>query len=84
VVKCDAYGHGVVQCARALEGNISMDLSTIDVTGIAGAALGDEVLLIGASGQCSVTAADQARWAGTIPYEITCGLSPRVPRIYLQ
>jgi alanine racemase len=67
-----------------LVGNISMDLSTIDVTGIAGAELGDEVLLIGASGQCSVTAADQARWAGTIPYEITCGLAPRVPRIYLQ
>jgi len=64
-------------------GNISMDLSTIDVTAIPGVAVGDEVLLIGASGQCSVTAEDQAQWADTIPYEITCGLSPRVPRIYL-
>ena len=65
-------------------GNISMDLSTIDVTAIPNVALGDEVLLIGASGQCKLTAQDQAQWAGTIPYEITCGLAARVQRIYLD
>jgi alanine racemase len=65
-------------------GNISMDLTTIDVTDIPEAAIGDEVLLIGRSEHCSVGADDQARLAGTIVYEILCGLSPRVPRVYLE
>jgi alanine racemase len=64
-------------------GNISMDLTTIDVTGIDGAQIGDEVILIGSSGECRVTIFDHAHWASTIPYEIICGLSPRVPRIHV-
>jgi alanine racemase len=65
-------------------GNISMDLTTIDVTGIPEAAIGDEVLLIGRSPRCAIGADDQARLANTITYEILCGLSPRVPRIYVE
>jgi alanine racemase len=65
-------------------GNISMDLTTIDVTDIPEAAIGDEVLLIGRSEHCSIGADDQARLAGTIVYEILCGLSPRVPRVYVE
>lgn len=65
-------------------GNISMDLTMIDVTDIAEAAIGDEVLLIGRSEHCSVGADDQARLANTIVYEILCGLSPRVPRVYVE
>jgi alanine racemase len=67
-----------------IAGNVSMDLTTIDVTDIPQAAIGDEVLLIGRSPHCSVGADDQARIAGTIVYEILCGLSPRVPRIYVE
>ncbi len=63
-------------------GRISMDLTTIDVTGVPGAEVGDEVLLIGRTAHCSVTAEDQAKWVGTIPYEITCGINWRVPRVY--
>jgi alanine racemase len=65
-------------------GNVSMDLTMIDVTDIPQAAIGDEVLLIGRSPHCSIGADDQARLAGTIVYEILCGLSPRVPRIYVE
>ncbi len=65
-------------------GNISMDLTMIDVTDIPDAAIGDEVLLIGRSPHCSIGADDQARLANTIVYEILCGLSPRVPRIYVE
>jgi alanine racemase len=65
-------------------GRISMDLTTIDVTGVPGAEIGDEALLIGKSEHCSVTAEDHAHWAGTIPYEITCGINWRVPRVYLD
>jgi len=67
-----------------ISGNVSMDLTMIDVTDIPEAAIGDEVLLIGRSEHCSIGADDQARLAGTIVYEILCGLSPRVPRVYVE
>lgn len=67
-----------------ITGNVSMDLTMIDVTDIPNAAIGDEVLLIGRSEHCSIGADDQARLAGTIVYEILCGLSPRVPRVYVE
>jgi alanine racemase len=66
-----------------IAGNISMDLTMIDVTDVPGVELGDEVLLIGRSEHCQVGADELARLAGTIVYEILCGLSPRVPRIYV-
>jgi alanine racemase len=67
-----------------IAGNVSMDLTMIDVTDIPEVALGDEVLLIGRSSHCSVGADDHAQLAGTIVYEILCGLSPRVPRVYVE
>jgi alanine racemase len=67
-----------------IAGNVSMDLTMIDVTDIPGAAIGDEVLLIGRSANCSIGADDHARVAGTVVYEILCGLSPRIPRVYVE
>src|SRR5208282_2721933 len=67
-----------------IRGNVSMDLTMIDVTEIPSAAIGDEVLLIGRTPHCSIGADDLARIANTITYEILCGLSPRVPRIYVE
>ena len=64
-------------------GRISMDLTMVDVTGIPEIEVGDEVILIGSSGKCSVDALEQARLAETSPYEILCGLSKRVPRKYV-
>jgi alanine racemase len=64
-------------------GNISMDITLVDVTGIPAAEIGSEVILIGRSEHCSVTADDHARLAGTIPYEILCNISKRVPRQYV-
>lgn len=61
-------------------GRISMDLTLVDVTGIPDVALGDEVILLGKSESCSVDAWEQARLADTLPYEILCGISKRVPR----
>ena len=54
-------------------GRISMNLTVVDVTEIKGAAAGDEALLLGDG----VTAEDHARLAGTIPYEILCGVRAR-------
>ena len=68
----------------AIVGNISMDLTLIDVTGIPGVGIGDEVLLLGAAGPRSVTAWDHARLSRTIPYEVLCNISKRVPRKYVE
>ncbi|MEE8409444.1 MAG: alanine racemase [Myxococcota bacterium] len=64
-------------------GSICMDLCMADVTDVPGVTLEDEVVLIGKQGHAEVTAYDLAQWAGTIPYEITCGVSNRVPRLYV-
>jgi len=68
----------------AILGNVSMNLTAADVTGIPNAAVGDEVTLLGRTSSCQVTAWDLANWAGTIPYEILCNISERVPRIYKE
>jgi len=65
-------------------GRVSMDLTLIDVTEVPGASLHDEVTLLGNDGALSITAEDLAEAAGTISYEITCGISGRVPRTYLE
>jgi alanine racemase len=67
-----------------IAGNVSMDLTMIDVTDIPEAAIGDEVLLIGRSPHCCIGADEHARLAATIVYEILCSLSPRVPRVYVE
>jgi alanine racemase len=64
-------------------GRISMDLTLVDVTAIPGASEGDEAILIGASGGIEVSAHEHAELCGTIPYEILCAISKRVPRRYI-
>jgi alanine racemase len=59
-----------------------MDLTLVDVTAIAGAEVGDEVVLLGTSGAATVSAIELAELCRTIPYEILCGISKRVPRNY--
>jgi len=64
-----------------LAGRISMDLTTIDVTGIDDLRLGDEVTLLGASGTERIRAEEIAETLGTIPYTLLCSLGKRVRRI---
>jgi alanine racemase len=61
-----------------------MDLTLVDVTTVAGAAIGDEVTIIGSDGEHTITAWEHATLAHTIPYEILCGISERVPRRYVE
>jgi alanine racemase len=63
-------------------GRVSMDLTIIDVTDVPGVSLDDRVTLLGSDGGCSITAEDLGELASTISYEVTCGISNRVPRIY--
>jgi alanine racemase len=64
-----------------LAGTVSMDNVTLDLGADGGGVgVGDEVVLIGTSGEQRILAEDVARQLGTINYEITCGLTARVPR----
>ena len=63
-------------------GRISMDLTLVDVTDIEEAAVGDQVILIGGLGEARITAEGMAAQIGTISYEVTCGISGRVTRVY--
>ncbi len=82
----DGYPRRLSNCGSAiaggqmvpLVGRMSMDWTLFDVTDVPELSVGDEIVLIGDGQQ----AADIAKLVGTIAYEITCGLSPRVPRIY--
>ena len=63
-------------------GRVSMDLTAVDVGQIPGVTVGNEVILIGANNGKNVDAVELARWCETVPYEILCGISQRVPRVY--
>jgi alanine racemase len=68
-------------------GRVSMDLTLVDVTSIDGVAVDDRVTLLGMDepgSELNVTAEDLARIAGTLSYEVTCGISSRVPRSYID
>jgi alanine racemase len=63
-------------------GTVCMDLCLVDVTDIPGVAVGDEVVLLGSQAGERITADELAAHAGTISYEVFCGIGPRVPRVY--
>jgi alanine racemase len=77
------YGRGEVlvggrRCPVA--GTVCMDMIMVDVTDAPGAAPGAEVVLLGAQGAERIGADELAERAGTISYEILCGVGKRVPR----
>lgn len=88
------YGDGYLRClggkaqvlirgVRApVVGRICMDLCMVDVTDVPGVQEGDRAILIGRQGLEAIGAAELGALADTIPYEILCALSPRVPRVY--
>ena len=77
-------GEVLLHAMRAkIVGNICMDAFMIDVSGIPFYTK-DYVTVIGREGDEEITADDVARLGGTISYEILCGISKRVPRIYKE
>ena len=61
-----------------------MDLTTIDITDSPSLKPGDDVTLIGREGAVSQNAQEIARVAGTISYNVLCGIKPRVERVYVD
>jgi alanine racemase len=86
----DGYRRGLSNAADVLirgrryplAGTVSMDNITVDLGPEADVHVGERATLIGAQGGDRVLAEDLASALGTINYEITCGLTSRVPRRY--
>lgn len=80
-------GHVLIRGKRApIVGRVSMDLITVDVTDLPGAALGDEAVVLGEQhgplGQDVISAEEIADIESTIPWEVLTKISRRVPRFY--
>jgi len=58
-------------------GRVSMNLTVVDVTEVAGVVDGDEVVLLGEG----VSAEDHARWSGTISYDVLCWVRGRMVKV---
>lgn len=86
----DGFARGLSNNAEVLVGGrrvpvvgtVSMDLIAVDLGPEATERGDEEVVLIGRQGDERITAEDVARWRGSISYEVTCGVSPRVTRIH--
>ena len=67
-------------------GRVSMDFTLVDVTNVPHVQLNDRVTLLGEhekQSDLAISAEDLARTAGTLSYEVTCGIGSRVPRVYV-
>lgn len=78
-------GEVLIRGRRApVVGRVSMDLITVDATDIPDAQPGDEVVLLGRQENAEVRVEELAAKLDTISYEVFCGVSARVPRVYLD
>ena len=65
-------------------GRVTMDMIMVDLTDLKEHHVGDDVILMGEQGGSNISVDEIAGWAGAIPYEIFCGVSKRIPRIYVD
>lgn len=78
-------GEVIIRGMKApIVGRVCMDQFMVDVTHIPGVCAGDVVTIFGTDGAETITADEVAEKAGTIGYELVCGIAPRVPRVYMK
>ncbi len=78
-------GHGGMLCRGqrvAILGRITMDMTMIDLTEVEAAAVGDAVVVFGQQGNAAIFVDEIAAATGVIGYEVLCGISKRVVRVY--
>jgi len=88
----EGYDRGLSEVAYVLvrgrrapvRGRVCMNMCMVDVTDIPGAALEDEVVLLGSQGAERVSAEQLAGLCGTISYEVVARIHPSLPRIVLD
>lgn len=79
------HGEMLIQGKRSMMiGRVCMDQTMLEVTKMKKVNVGDVVTILGKDGYEQITATEMADWLGTINYEVICGISKRVPRIYLD
>jgi len=66
--------------AAPIRGRICMDMCMIDLTDAPNVSVGDEITVFGEHNDLDA----MAQAAGTIPYELTCAVSKRVPRVFYK
>ncbi len=71
-----------VRCRQI--GRICMDMCMVDVTELPEVKPGDVATIIGEDGENTISANEVAEKAGTISYEIFCGFTGRIPRLYVK
>lgn len=88
------YGDGIpISCSNRAEvlvrgkrcpvlGRVTMDQTIVDVSAVPGVVAGDQATIVGRQGDGAIGVAEFAKWADTIPYEILCSVTKRVPRVY--
>jgi alanine racemase len=85
-LRLEGRGHVLIRGRRApIVGAISMDMMTVDVSGLGDVRPGDEVVLIGRQGgdpSQQIDVREMASAIGTIPYEIVCRIGARIERQY--
>jgi alanine racemase len=86
------YGYRLSNRARVLFrgrripviGRVTMDMTMVDLTDFEQPNVGEEVVLFGPQGEERITVEEVAAWADTLNYEVLCGISKRVVRVYLS
>jgi alanine racemase len=78
-------GRVIVRDAFApIVGLVAMEITVLDVSCIEGVCVGDEVILIGSTEHCRITACDHADLENTVPDDVLCAIAERVPRQYFE
>lgn len=78
-------GEVIIRGIKApIVGRVCMDQFMVDVTHIPDVKAGEVVTIFGTDGDVTITADEVAEKAQTIGYELVCGISPRVPRVYVK
>jgi len=78
-------GEALIRGQRVpIVGRVCMDMCMADISSLVDVQVGEEVVLIGSQGKERITVDEIAKIIGTISYEVVCGVSKRVPRIYIR
>jgi len=78
-------GEALVRDKRVpIVGRISMDMCTLDISGLEDCAVGDEVVLMGRQGSETITVEEIAAKSHSISYEILCAVGKRAPRVFCR